>query len=213
MVAVFGLINYKEAIHLYKSNIKDFWMLITTFLATLILGVELGIGLGIILSLAMVLFKTTKPHTARLARVPNTHFYRNIKRFDNLEIIEELLIYRFDAQLFFANVNYFKDQLYDYERIKKDNLSLLIIDGESINNIDSTAIQALEEIIIDFNSRDVEVLFTGIKGPVRDKMIKSGFVEKANEDHFFMSIQEAVDWYNTGLKEDKFHKYLKQKNK
>jgi len=213
MVAVFGLINYKEAIHLYKSNIKDFWMLITTFLATLILGVELGIGLGIILSLAMVLFKTTKPHTARLARVPNTHFYRNIKRFDNLEIIEELLIYRFDAQLFFANVNYFKDKLYDYERIKKDNLSLLIIDGESINNIDSTAIQALEEIIVDFNSRGVEVLFTGIKGPVRDKMIKSGFVEKANEDHFFMSIQEGVDWYNTGLKEDKFHKYLKQKNK
>lgn len=213
MVAVFGLINYKEAIHLYKSNIKDFWMLITTFLATLVLGVELGIGLGIVLSLAMVLFKTTQPHTARLARVPNTHFYRNIKRFENLEIIEELLIYRFDAQLFFANVNYFKDKLYDYERIKKDNLSLLIIDGESINNIDSTAIHALEEIIIDFNSREVEVLFTGIKGPVRDKMIKSGFTEKANEDHFFMSIQEAVDWYTTGLKEHKFHKYLKQKNK
>ena len=213
MVAVFGLINYKEAIHLYKSNIKDFWMLIATFLATLIFGVELGIGLGIILSLAMVLFKTTKPHTARLAKVPNTHFYRNIKRFENLEIIEEILIYRFDAQLFFANVNYFRDKLYDYESIKKDKLNLLIIDGESINNIDSTALHALEEIIIDFNSRNVEVLFTGIKGPVRDKMIKSGFVEKANEDHFFMSIQEAVDWYNTGLKEDKYHKYLKQKNK
>ncbi len=213
MVAVFGLINYKEAIHLYKSNIKDFWMLITTFLATLILGVELGIGLGIIISLAMVLFKTTKPHTARLARVPNTHFYRNIKRFDNLEIIEELLIYRFDAQLFFANVNYFKDKLYEYERIKKDNLSLLIIDGESINNIDSTAIQALEEIIIDFNSRDIEVLFTGIKGPVRDKMIKSGFMEKAQEDHFFMSIQEAVDWYHTGHQKDNYKKYLKQKEK
>ncbi len=213
MVAVFGLINYKEAIHLYKSNNTDFWMLIATFLATLIFGIELGIGLGIILSLALVLFKTTKPHTARLAKVPNTHFYRNIKRFDNLDIIEELLIYRFDAQLFFANVNYFKDKLYEYERIKKDNLSLLIIDGESINNIDSTAIQALEEIIIDFNSRSIEVLFTGIKGPVRDKMIKSGFMEKANENHFFMSIQEAVDWYYTGLKEDKFHKYLKQKNK
>jgi len=213
MVAVFGLINYKEAIHLYKSNITDFWMLITTFLATLIFGVELGIGLGVILSLAMVLFKTTTPHTAILAKVPNTHFYRNIKRFENLEKNEEVLIYRFDAQLFFANVNYFKDKLYDYERIKKNKLNLLIIDGESINNIDSTALHALEEIIIDFNSRNIEVLFTGIKGPVRDKMIKSGFMKQANENHFYMSIQEAIDWYNTGLKKDKFHKYVRQKNK
>ena len=216
MVAVFGLINYKEAIQLWKSNRLDFWMLIATFLATLILGVEMGIGLGVILSLAMVLFKTTNPHTAQLAQVPNSHFYRNVKRFDNLEEKEEILIYRFDAQLFFANVNYFKDKLYDYERRKNDNLKLLIMDGESINNIDSTAIHALEEIVDDFNTRGIEVCFTGIKGPVRDKMIKSGFINKAKEDHFFMSIQEAVDCYdalcNKELKEKKYRKYIDQSN-
>ena len=106
MVAVFGLIDYKEAIHLFKSNKTDFSTLIVTFLATLIFGVEIGIGTGVILSLAMVLFKTTKPHTAQLARVPDSHFYRNIKRFNNLEENEEVLIYRFDAQLFFANINF-----------------------------------------------------------------------------------------------------------
>ncbi len=216
MVAVFGLINYKEALHLWHSNRLDFWMLIATFLATLILGIEMGIALGVILSLAMVLFKTTNPHTAQLAKVPNSHFYRNVKRFDNLEEKEEILIYRFDAQLFFANVNYFKDKLYDYESRKKDHLKLLIIDGESINNIDSTAIHALEEIIADFNSRAIEVCFTGIKGPVRDKMIKSGFIKKAKEDHFFMSIQDAVDGYkairNKDPKEKKYQKYIDQSN-
>jgi len=216
MVAVFGLIDYREAIQLWKSNRLDFWMLIATFLATLILGVEMGIGLGVVLSLAMVLFKTTNPHTAQLAKVPNSHFYRNVKRFDNLEEKEEILIYRFDAQLFFANVNYFKDKLYDYERRKNDQLKLLIIDGESINNIDSTAIHALEEIIDDFNSRDIEVFFTGIKGPVRDKMIRSGFINKAKEDHFFMSIQDAVDSYeairNKDPKEKKYQKYIDQSN-
>jgi len=216
MVAVFGLIDYKEASHLYRSNRLDFWMLISTFLATLILGVEMGIGLGVILSLAMVLFKTTNPHTAQLAKVPNSHFYRNIKRFDNLEQKEEILIYRFDAQLFFANVNYFKDKLYDYESRKNNNLNLLIIDGESINNIDSTAIHALGEIVDDFNSRGIEVCFTGIKGPVRDKMIKSGFINKVKDDHFFMSIQEAVDCYdalcNKELKEKKYQKYIDQSN-
>ena len=216
MVAVFGLIDYKEAIFLWKSNPLDFWMLIATFLATLIFGVEPGIGLGVILSLAMVLFKITNPHTAQLANVPNSHFYRNIKRFDNLEEKEDVLIYRFDAQLFFANVNYFKDKLYDYEKRKEGKLRLLIIDGESINNIDSTAIHALEEIVEDFKLRNVNVFFTGIKGPVRDKMIKSGFIKKMKEDHFFMSIQEAVDGYealsNNDPKDKKFKKYIDQSN-
>jgi SulP family sulfate permease len=217
MVAVFGLIDFKEAIHLFKSNKTDFWTLIVTFLSTLSFGVEIGIGVGVILSLAMVLFKTTNPHTAQLAKVPGSHFYRNIKRFDNLEEREEILIYRFDAQLFFANINYFKDKLYDYESRKGDKLKVLIIDGESINNIDSTALHALEEIQEDFNSRGIDIFFTGIKGPLRDKMIRSGFMNKVKEDHFFMSIQEAVNAYdsimNMAEKSGKFKKYVKQTNK
>ncbi|MDX1701121.1 MAG: SulP family inorganic anion transporter, partial [Melioribacteraceae bacterium] len=217
MVAVFGLIDYHEAIHLFKSNKTDFWTLIVTFIATLVLGIEIGIGTGVVLSLAMVLFKTTNPHTAQLARVPNSHFYRNIKRFNNLEKDDEILIYRFDAQLFFANINYFKDKLYDYERRKGEKLKVLIIDGESINNVDSTAIHALEEIQEDFYSRGIDVYYTGIKGPVRDKMIRSGFMNKVKEDHFFMSVQEAVDAFNSmkikGEKSEKFKKYVKQSNK
>ena len=217
MVAVFGLINYKEAIHLFKSNKTDFSTLIVTFLATLILGVEMGIGVGVILSLAMVLFKTTNPHTAQLAKVPNSHFYRNIKRFDNLEVMDDVLIYRFDAQLFFANINYFKDKLYDYEKRKGNKLKLLIIDGESINNVDSTAIHALEEINEDFNTRNINVFFTGIKGPVRDKLIRSGFMNKVKAEYFFMSIQEAIDYYesfkNKSKSSSKFKDYVKQTNK
>ena len=217
MVAVFGLIDYKEAIHLFKSHRTDFWMLIVTFVATLGLGIEMGIGVGVILSLAMVLFKTTRPHTAILAKVPNTHFYRNIERFEDLEIREEVLIYRFDAQLFFANTNFFKDKLYEYEALKRDKLKLLIIDGESINNIDSTAIHALEEIVDDFKARGVEVCFTGIKGPVRDVMMRSGFTDKIHTDHFFMSIQEAIDHYYdkpTGTEnDDELGEYVHQVNR
>ncbi len=216
MVAVFGLIDFKEAIHLFSSHRTDFWMLIVTFISTLGLGIEIGIGVGVILSLAMVLFQTTRPHTARLARVPNTHFYRNIERFENLEVLEEVLIYRFDAQLFFANTSFFKDKLYEYELIKKGKLKLLIIDGESINNIDSSALHALEEIVTDFRNRGVEVFFTGIKGPVRDLMKRSGFTNKVDPDHFFMSIQEAIDAFsgqkNGGNEMDKMKEYVHQSN-
>lgn len=217
MVAVFGLINYKEAIYLFKSNITDFWSLIVTFIATLTFGVEIGIAIGVILSLALVLFRTTRPHTAELAKIPNTHFYRNVKRFNNLEIKDDVLIYRFDSQLFFANTEFFKDRLYDFERQKGNSLKALIIDGESINNIDSTAIHAFEEIVDDFNSREIDVLFTGIKGPVRDKLKTSGFIKKVHEDHFFLSIQEAMDYYESNSSnitpKSNFKEYVEQVNK
>ena len=217
MVAVFGLVDYKEAIGLWKSNKLDFWMLAVTFMATSSLGIELGIAVGVVLSLAMVLFQTTYPHTAVLARVPNSHFYRNIKRFEGLVQNEKLLIYRFDAQLFFANINHFKDQLYDYESRKSEQLELVIIDGESINNIDSTAIHALDEIITDFKLRDIEVCFTGVKGPVRDKMMQSGFTDRVGEARFFMSIQEAVDCYDITCfdieKEPNFTDFLSESKK
>ena len=75
-------------------------------------------------------------------------------------------------------------------------MKLLIIDGESINNIDSTAIHVLEEIVDDFRGRGVMVYFTGIKGPVRDVMKRSGFTKMVHPGHFFMSIQEAIDHYS-----------------
>jgi SulP family sulfate permease len=111
MVAVFGLIDYKEAIHLWKSNRTDFFMLIVTFIATLSLGIEQGIAVGVILSLVMVIYRTTRPHIAVLGKVPGSTYYRNLERFTEVEDRDDLLIIRFDAQLYFANTNFFKDTL------------------------------------------------------------------------------------------------------
>jgi SulP family sulfate permease len=122
MVAVFGLIDYKEVIYLWKTNRVDFAMLIVTFVATLGLGIEQGIGVGVILSLAMVIFRTTRPHFAILGKVPNTTLYRNIERFEGLEVRDDLLILRFDAQLYFANTNFFQDVLLDEVIKRKDKL-------------------------------------------------------------------------------------------
>lgn len=217
MVAVFSLLDFKVPRQLLRYSLRDFIILNITLLTTATIGIKEGVLTGIVLSLAMLIYKTTKPHIAVLGKVPKTHFYRNIERFDDLKIDKDILVIRFDAQLYFANTTYFKDKLMEFEREKGDDLKLLIIDGESINNVDSTAINTLEEVIVDFNSRGTEVYFSGIKGPVRDKMLKSGFIKKANQDNFFMSIQEAVDSYhsivNMAEKGKKFKKYVKQTNK
>jgi len=217
MVAVFGLIDYKEVIHLWKSNRTDFFLLIITFIATLTIGIEKGIGLGVILSLAMVILKTTRPHVAVLANIHGTHFYRNIKRFgDDVELEENILIVRFDAQLYFANTTFFKDKIEELVEEKGNKLKLIIIDGESMNNLDSTGVHALKDIIDIYNSKDIEIAFSGMKGPVRDAMQKGGVIDKIKFDHCFMSIQEAVDCFKHKKKneprEKKYKKFVKQTN-
>jgi len=202
MVAVFGLIDWKEAVHLWHSNRTDFAMLLVTFIATLALGIEQGIGVGVILSLAMVIFRTTRPHVAVLGKVPDTHFYRNVERFSNVEQNNELLIVRFDAQLYFANTNYFKDKLEELVEDKGDELKLIIINAESINNMDSSAIHALEEVLDDYRKRNIDIFFSGVKGPVRDAMVKGRLFEKIGEKNFFMSVQEAVDCYKRSCLQD-----------
>ena len=193
MVAVFGLIDYKEAKHLWYANRSDFWMLIVTFVATLALGIEQGIGIGVVLSLAMIIFRTTRPHVAVLGKVPDTHFYRNVERFDQVEARKDLLIVRFDAQLYFANINYFRDKLEDLIAAKGEHLKKVIINAESINNMDSSAVHAISDIVQELRDNGLEICFTGVKGPVRDALVKGHLMEKIGAQNFFMSVQEAVD--------------------
>ena len=213
MLAVFRLLDIKMPKKLLKFSKTDLVILIITLIVTATVGIIEGIFAGVTLSIILLIYKITFPHMAILGKVPETNFYRNKKRFNEVEIHDEILIIRFDAQLHFANTAYFKDKLEDYSRQKGNELKLLILDGESINRIDSSAIFILIELLDYFNQKEVTMAFAGLKGPVRDKIINSGFMEKANETLFFMGIQEAVDWYHTGLKKEKFYKYLKQKNK
>ncbi|MCF6297898.1 MAG: STAS domain-containing protein, partial [Flavobacteriaceae bacterium] len=217
MVAVFGLVDYKEAIHLWKSDRTDFFLLLITFIATLTIGIERGIGLGVILSLAIVILKTTRPHVAVLANIHGTHFYRNVNRFGkDITPKEDILIVRFDAQLYFANTTFFKDKLEELVAEKKDKLKLIIIDGESMNGLDSSGVHALIDVIDTYQAKGIRISFSDMKGPVRDVMKKGGVIDKIGFENCFISIQKAVDYYENDCKGIKtkreFNKYVKQIN-
>jgi len=216
MVAVFGLLDFKMPKQLLQYTKRDLIILNITLLVTAAIGIKEGILTGIILSVVMLIYKSVKPHIAILGQVPNTHFYRNRKRFKDVIIDEEILIIRFDAQLHFANTAYFKDKLQEFAIYKGEKLKLLIIDGESLNNLDSSAIYALDEILDYFKNKGIDVAFTGLKGPIRDTINKSKLIDKIGVDRCFMSIQEAVDCYENTCKnkdsEHKFDKYIKQSN-
>ncbi len=212
MVAVFGLIDFKEPVHLWSANRTDFWMLIVTFVATLALGIEQGIGIGVILSLAMVIFRTTRPHVAVLGKVPGSKYYRNVERFREVEVRSDLLILRFDAQLYFANITYFKETIEELVARKGEKLKAVILNAESINNMDSSAVHAVEELTDELRAQNIKVMFSGVKGPVRDAMKKGHLVQKIGEQCFFMTVQEAVDYFDEEIGKPQFQEYTLQNN-
>ncbi len=196
MVAVFGLIDYKEAIHLWRTDRTDFYMLMVTFAATLGLGIELGIIVGVLLSLAMVLYRSAYPHIASLARVPDTHYYRNVDRFDHVIPRNDILVMRFDAPLFFANANYFQDHLQKLVTQKGKDLRLIVLSAESLSGIDSTAIHMLKDIISQYREQGIIVYFAAVIGPVRDTLYKSGLIQLIGEENLFVHVHSAVEHFD-----------------
>lgn len=210
IVAVFGLVNVKEAILLWKTNNLDFWLLFTTFVATLFLGIEYGIFAGVGLSMIILIFRTSKPYIAVLGAVPDSDFYKNSERFNDVILEEDVLVIRFDAQLFFANSSYFRDNLDELADKKGKALKLIVIDAESINRVDSTGAEMLMERINYYKKKDVTFYLAGVKGPVRDSLFRAGILNIIDINHFFMNIYTAVKFYKTGDREHqkKYAEYI-----
>ncbi|MDO6737313.1 SulP family inorganic anion transporter [Wenyingzhuangia sp. 2_MG-2023] len=214
MVSIVKLVDYKEASRLWILNKSDFWMLIATFAGTVFLGIKEGILIGVVLSLLMLIARTSRPHVAVLGRIPNTNIFRNIERFGEVEVDENILIIRFDARVYFANANYFSEILQLEVQRKGEKLKLVLLDCECINGVDSTAIQMLESAIDFYNDKKIEVFFSNVKGPVRDMLTKSNIVDKVGFQKFFINNNDAVTYFKTGRldrKED-LTNYIEQAN-
>ena len=212
IVAVFGLVNIKEAIFLWKANNLDFWLLVVTFFSTLLFGIEYGIMIGVGLSLIILIFRTSRPYVAELGKVPDSDFYRNRERFSEVILDDEVLVFRFDAQLFYANASYFIETLELMVEEKGSRLKLIVLDAESINRVDSTGVEMLKERIRFYHKKNILFYFAGVKGPVRDHLFRGKILDIITLDHFYMRVNGAVNYYKTGEKEyqNKYANYIHQ---
>jgi len=191
IVSVVKLIQIKEAKFLWIANKYDFILMLLTFLGTLILGIENGILLGVLLSLVVLIYNTSRPHIAVLGNIKGTTTYRNIKRFSNLDIDEDALIVRVDSQLCYTNINFFEDEIQKLLQ-EKNNIKLLILDFQSVGNVDTSAIHGIEEIVDECKQLNVEIMFTSLLGPVRDAFAKAGLTQKTGKAQFYLTIERAL---------------------
>lgn len=206
MVAVFGLIDTQYPRFLWKTKKEDFAMLLVAFITTLTVGIQQGIGVGVALSLIVMIYRSTKPHVAILGKIPETTEYRNIDRFEELEVQDDILAMRYDAQLYFANTTHFVDSVKNAIAAKPKEVKLLVLDCSSISSIDATALQALQELRKDLAQAGTTLYFSSVIGPVRDFLHKTGFTEEAGSHAFFLDVQTAINAYDKNSSADQKEK-------
>ncbi|CAI0411457.1 unnamed protein product [Linum tenue] len=199
--AVIGLVEYEEAIFLWRIDKKDFLLWIITCTTTLFLGIEIGVLIGVGVSLAFVIHESANPHIAVLGRLPGTTVYRNVQQYPEAYTYHGIVVVRIDAPIYFANTSYIKDRLRDYE-VNVDNsirrgpeverIYFVILEMSPVTYIDSSAVQALKDLHQEYRSRDIQIAITNPNREVLLTLSKAGVVELIGKEWYFVRVHDAV---------------------
>ena len=192
MVAGFGLIDLREVQTLFRARRRDGAIALFTAVCVLFIGIQEGILLGISASVIAVLYRISRPNVAELGHVPGTRLYRDRERFDQAVRIKDIMVLRVDAAFSFANAEFFKDFILEKSEREGRDVSVVVVDGTSINDLDTTAIEALESTIETLDEQGIELHFTGLIGPVREVVRRSGLHDLLGEGRFHMEPHDAV---------------------
>ncbi|MFZ9044225.1 MAG: SulP family inorganic anion transporter [Cyclobacteriaceae bacterium] len=202
IVAVKGLIDVKEFFKLYRLRRRDALTLLFAFSTTLMFGARTGVVMSALASVALILYRISYPNIAILGRMPGTQVFRNVKQNEELNELEGLIIFRIDASLYYANAGYLKDKIHQ-AIAERTNTKVLLIDGASVNEADTTATDAIFEIADELKSMDIELYFADLKKVVRGMFDKAGLYDKLGNDHFYIKKEDFIADWEVGVLQSK----------
>jgi MFS superfamily sulfate permease-like transporter len=194
VAAALRLIDVREIVTLWQIRRAESVLWLAAFLGVLFLGVLAGVFVAIVLSLADFVRRAWRPYDAALGRVDELKGYHDLERFPEARTIPGLLLFRFDAPLFFANANRFREQL--RARVAAAHgLRWVVVASEPITDVDTTAAAMLEDLLEELREQHVTLAFAEMKDPVKDHLRRYGLYDEIGEDHFFPTIGTAVNGY------------------
>ena len=190
IVAVLSLVNFSVLKKSWYYSKADFAAVAATMCITLLMGVELGITAGVSISILIHLYRTSRPHMAVVGQVPKTEHYRNVLRHDVLTS-PAILTIRVDESLYFANARFLEDRIYQ-EVAKQPELQHVVLMCSAVNIIDMSALESLEAINVRLKATGVTFHFSEVKGPVMDRLNKTGFLDILSGEVFLSQYQAQL---------------------
>lgn len=190
-----GLFEVQDLLRIYRMQQWEFWLSIVCFAGVAVFGAIQGIALAFIIAVAQFVWDAWRPHHAILGRADGVKGYHDISRYPDARRIPGLLLFRWDAPLFFANAELFQECVIEAVEAAPTPIRQIVIASEPVTNIDITAADVVAELQLTLRKAGITLIFAELKDPVKDKLKRFGLVKQLSEGAFFPTVGAAVSNY------------------
>jgi len=195
IAAAIGLFEVTDLKRIYRIQQWEFWLAMVCFVGVAVLGVIPGIGLAIAVAIAEFLWDGWRPHSAVLGRAHGVKGYHDITRYPDARQIPGLVLFRWDAPLFFANAEFFRERVLDAVAKSPTPVRWLVVAAEPVTSVDVSAGDTVAELDKALHAQGIEFCFAELKDPVKDKLKRFGLFSQLGEQYFFPTVGAAVSSY------------------
>lgn len=195
IASAIGLIEVADLRRIYRIQQWEFWLSIVCLVGVMVMGVIPGIGLAIVIAITEFLWDSWRPHSAILGRVDNLKGYHDITRYPDARLIPGLVLFRWDAPLFFANAELFQARVLKAIAASPTPVKWLVVAAEPLTSLDVTASDAVADLDEMLRLDGIELCFAEMKDPVKDKLKRFGLFAQLGEEVFFPTVGAAVKRY------------------
>lgn len=189
------LLDLPELWWLLSVRRSEFFLSVAATVGVVAVGVLEGIVIAILVSLANFIRRVWRPYDAVLGRVESRTGWHDVDRHPDAHQVSGMLIYRFDAPLFFANADYFVRRLRAGLESAPHAVERVVVAAEPMTDIDTTGAEVLAELIESLEDAGITLTFAGLKGPVKDRLHRYGLHERIGRRNFYSTITHAIDEY------------------
>ncbi len=195
IAAALSLVDVGSVVRLWRVGSSEVWLALASFLGVALIGVIEGVFIAVALSLLAFIRRAWWPHDAVLGRADGVKGYHDLTYYPEARQIPGLLLYRFDAPLFFANALVFRDRVRERIGDAESPIQWVVVAAEPITDVDTTAAEMLDQLEQELTANDITLAFAGLKDPVRDRLRRYGALERVRDEHVFPTIGTAVAAY------------------
>ncbi|HEY7687697.1 MAG TPA: sulfate permease [Dongiaceae bacterium] len=195
IASAIGLFEIGDLIRIYRIQQWEFWLSIVCLVGVAVFGAIPGIGIAVVLAVIEFLWDGWRPHSAVLGRAEGVKGYHDITRYPEARRIPGLVLFRWDAPLFFANAELFRERVLEAVAASPTPVKWLVVAAEPVTSVDVTARDMLEDLDKTLKEFGVKLCFAELKDPVKDKLKRFGLFEHIGAAFFFPTLGAAVSRY------------------
>jgi high affinity sulfate transporter 1 len=195
IASAIGLIEIADLQRIYRIQRWEFWLAMACFAGVAVFGAIPGITIAVVIAVIEFLWDGWRPQSAVMGRVDQIKGYHDITRYPEARQVPGLVLFRWDAPLFFANAEFFHERVMDAVARSATPVRWFVVAAEPVTSIDVTAADAIAELDDSLYAAGIELCFAEMKDPVKDKLKRFGLLSRFGDQHLFATVGEAVSAY------------------